>query len=109
MFPDSQLVPHPLARVYQDAVAQALFEEYERLSAWDNNAFEQLEGITVALVQDGMSYEQRVKKFGQAHVDRQWSPYLDALASRKSAASALCSFRRRHPLIAAVADAEPRD
>lgn len=94
-----------LPHIYPDQIANDLFQRYEELIVRDAEALAQIEEIRIPLTSDGLTYEQRVRKFGKAEVDRRWAPYLEALTIRKSTAGALGMFRSLHPLIVTIVDA----
>ncbi|WP_267122737.1 hypothetical protein [Xanthomonas sacchari] len=81
-----------------------LKEEYAKLKYADSLALEALTEAHDRLRAEGLSYEQRVEKYGENRAARENAPILDAHEVRRATMAELRKFRDEHPLIVAIVD-----
>ncbi|WP_440986249.1 hypothetical protein ACQHIH_21350 (plasmid) [Xanthomonas sontii] len=87
-----------------DDAMKKLVVEYKSLSSADSAAFEAVKEASELVKADGLTYEQRVKQFGEEEARRHGKPHTDAVETRRLTLKALNKFRDEHPLIAAIVD-----
>lgn len=82
--------------LYADGEFLELVARYRSLRAADLAA---RRGLRTALPKDVMSYDERVKTYGEAEARRQFAPFGKALEAKVEAGRAVAAFEDEHPLI----------
>lgn len=82
--------------LYADGEFRELVARYRSLRAADLAA---RRGLKTALPKDVMSYDQRIKTYGEAEARRQFAPFGKALEAKVEAGRAVAAFEDEHPLI----------
>lgn len=82
--------------LYANGEFPELVALYRELRTADNAAHRALQ---TALPKDGMSYDARVKAYGEAEAKRQFAPLGEALEAKVEAGRAVAAFEYEHPLI----------
>lgn len=82
--------------LYADGEFRELVARYRSLRAADLAA---CRGLKTALPKDGMSYDERVKAYGEAEARRQFAPFGKALEAKVETGRAVAAFEEEHPLI----------
>ncbi|MGS0567049.1 hypothetical protein [Xanthomonas oryzae] len=93
-----------LPHVYSEGSVKGLVEQYGKLKFADAAAFEALTQTGNKLAEEGLTYEQRVEKFGKDEADRHLAPQREALGVRRKTMAELGHFQKEHPLIVAIVD-----
>lgn len=82
--------------LYADGEFRELVARYRSLRAADLAA---RRGLKTALPKDVMSYDERIKTYGEAEARRQFAPFGKALEAKVEAGRAVAAFEDEHPLI----------
>lgn len=82
--------------LYANGEFPELVARYRELRTADNTAHRVLQ---TALPKDGMSYDARVKAYGETEAKRQFAPLGEALEAKVEAGRAVAAFEYEHPLI----------
>lgn len=74
-----------------------LYSVYEELRAEDTRLYNNLQAAHAAIIDPGIGYEERVKKYGAKEAEKQMAPILEAIDARHN--STLSGFERDHVII----------
>lgn len=96
--------------LYEEQKLRSLIQERKKLSEDDRLSYEQITeaGKNLKAAHGNVSFEERVRQFGEEAAREQGAPMDAALDVRKVTMRQLDSFDESHPLIAELMSAERR-
>lgn len=80
-----------------------LYAQFQALRDADHAAFKHLEETRF---QDNLSFEERIKKFGEVVANEQFAPYKKAADAKIAASQELSEFSKKHKLIMRLIEAK---
>ena len=96
-----------LAReMYPQVERENLIAEHRALEIAEKKAYDAMLQARDELSQPHLSFEDRVKQFGEEEAHRQFAPCGEAMERKKETSAALDAFRKRHRLIVKMLDSQ---
>lgn len=76
-----------------------LYGVYQQLCDEDERRFAELRKAQESIADEGIGFENRVKKFGKDEADKQIAPVVTAMDLRRESAAAHEAFKNQHPIL----------
>jgi uncharacterized protein with HEPN domain len=88
---------------YTKEERELLYAQLQALRDADRAAFKHLEEVRL---QDNLSFEERVKKFGEVVANEQFAPHKKAVETKTATSQNLSEFSQKHKLIMRLTEAK---
>lgn len=84
---------------YTKTQRRELYSVYEKLRAEDTRLYANLQATQDELIDRGIGYEERVKRYGEKEAEKQMAPIVAAMDARREHGGEINAFRREHAII----------